>query len=629
MRHTLRFTGPLALLLTACSMPAPARDEGVGALAGRDGSTLDTSPSLDASDATTSPDAAGACIVTITSPAQDTTYARGSLTVQATAQGCAVQELALRIDGQILANLPPPYQYSWDTSLTAEGSHRLVAEAVVAGVTFQSAPRTVVIDRTAPVLVHRMPAPSDGNTSVRDSIVAVFSEPIAPATITATTVSFAGASAGALPAALHLSTDGITLTAALDAAPTTPETVTATLTSGLTDLAGNAFVPDTAGPWSWVYPEWVSLGGEVRRFPTRSTASTPTLALDADDTPRVALLERDDLNAMAVVVERWDGSAWQPDGPVRVRLATSDTQTPVFARTSSGESVLTWTADDGNAPAVFTTRTAAGGADENLDPALSHVAFSTPAAAPSLRVTPAGDPIVAWHESVASARGVYVAAWTGTAWSEFGAGPDVRGGATPSGFPSLALTRSGAPVVAFSEVDASTSAGDIFVSRWNGTAWVVAGGALSIAGGDTWAASPSLALTRTDAPVVAWVEPLAAGADNSVAVRRVDGSSWTSLGRPFSADTAARTPAHNPVLVLDATDAPLVAFCEGPRVYVFRYEGNTWRPLSAGLNEPSMNPAQVNHVSLVLDSRGTPMVAWEQMQMATGRPSVFVRRYNR
>ncbi|GMU09340.1 Ig-like domain-containing protein [Corallococcus caeni] len=81
-------------------------------------------------------------------------------------------------------------------------------------------------------------------------------------------------------------------------------------------------------------------------------------------------------------------------------------------------------------------------------------------------------PVIAWTESDGMARNVYVARWTGTTWSIMGGALNGLGAAgTDAGHPTLAIDKSNQPIVAWHEASGESQIISIFSRRWTGTFW--------------------------------------------------------------------------------------------------------------------------------------------------------------
>jgi len=139
------------------------------------------------------------------------------------------------------------------------------------------------------------------------------------------------------------------------------------------------------------------------------------------------------------------------------------------------------------------------------------------------------NPVVAW----VGAGAVHVSRWNGTAWTQ--AAPDIMNAREPS----LAMDGD-TPVVAYVE----------------GTTVKVGGTALNVRGRSA-ARSPKLAAGNGQL-FIAWEEDDDVASSIHVA-QRVNGT-WTRLGRPLDVDLSRR--ARAPVLTVDSTGAPIVAWAE-------------------------------------------------------------------
>jgi hypothetical protein len=149
---------------------------------------------------------------------------------------------------------------------------------------------------------------------------------------------------------------------------------------------------------------------------------------------------------------------------------------------------------------------------------------------PSLVVASDGRPCVAWSDYVE----VYVRCWDGSAWAEVGAGSATGGGISDSGgwssAPSLAVAPGGPPIVAWE--DGYSGSREIYVRRWDGNNWVEVGagsapsGGISDSSGDS--EFPSLAIAADGTPYVAWQDNTSG--ERQIYVRRWDGSAWAEVG---------------------------------------------------------------------------------------------------
>ena len=151
---------------------------------------------------------------------------------------------------------------------------------------------------------------------------------------------------------------------------------------------------------------------------------------------------------------------------------------------------------------------------------------------PSLAIGPDGTPVVAWTDTTSGNSEIYLRRWNDTAWVELGGsatGGGISNTGIESGFPSLAIGHDGAAIVAWFERGVKYI--DIYLRRWNGAAWVelggsATGGGISDNSGDSSRAS--LAIGPDGAPVVAWHDD--SFGDDEIYLRRWDGAAWVELG---------------------------------------------------------------------------------------------------
>ncbi|MBM4046986.1 MAG: hypothetical protein FJ279_17930, partial [Planctomycetes bacterium] len=261
---------------------------------------------------------------------------------------------------------------------------------------------------------------------------------------------------------------------------------------------------------------------------------------------------------------------------------------------------------------------------------------------PSVAVGADGNPIVAWVDGWEPSVGVaawavHVRRWDGAAWSEMGAGSATGGGVSGTSargtglYPSLAIGRDGNPVVAWH--DDSSGDTEIYVRRWNGTAWVEMGANSASAGGISnnsgQSSSPSLAVGPDGRPLVAWED--GTGGDLEIYVRRWDGSAWATMSaRSASGGGISNNTSHSmgPSVAFGHDGNPIVAWSDVGEILVRRWNGTAWAEMGTGSASQtgiSKNDGWSTGPATVVGLDGTPIVAWSD---ATGGDSeVYVRRY--
>lgn len=441
-------------------------------------------------------------------------YTNGVLTFQIDVHGGRPETVELRRDGALLTTLSYPYLWAWETSLVAEGQYGIVAVATLAGEVAESAPVSVTVDRTAPVIVDRSPALDAKDVDAYGEVTIVLDEAIDEDTVDLAQIVFAS---GSPVTGASLSADKKTLTmpAFADFNPT-PNIATVDL-SDVRDLAGN---PVDAGNWNYEVPAFLSLGAADRE-PT-ADAFEPAIAVDDEGHPVVAFLEGGDL-----FVSRWNGSTWVELGGALDTNAAHDVATPAIAVDAAGTPFVAWIEWDGAAPgsqrALFAARWN-GTAWESLGGALNET--SGDAADPVLVVDAAGAPMLAWNESGA----VRTARRPAGAWLSGGSG--LPASSTASG--SFLSVDNGTTRLALRD-----GAGAVRAYSWSGN-WSAIGEPVSTAG----RADVSISWDANSyQPVVAFAEEISSGVFG-LRVRQFDGGNgWYDLTfAPPTSSSAARDP---------------------------------------------------------------------------------------
>jgi hypothetical protein len=224
---------------------------------------------------------------------------------------------------------------------------------------------------------------------------------------------------------------------------------------------------------------------------------------------------------------------------------------------------------------------------------------------PQLAASDAG-PYVTWHEPNAITNRVYVKQWTGTAWALVGSS-FVSDADREASFPRVAVNpTTGAPYAVWQEQSA-TAGTQIQVKRWTGGAWVQdAPGSLNVDASRP-ASAPAIAFSGTT-PYVAWQETT--GTASQIFVRRWNGSAWTQLGGSLDRDPTQR--AEAPAIAI-AGATPYVTWQEtsnvGQHVHVSHWDGSVWVADGASLNLDAAGNATAPSIAL----QGTVLYAsWRE-----------------
>jgi hypothetical protein len=525
---------------------------------------------------------------------QGSVTARDAVSVQVTVAGGSADRMELLRDGQLLANLGLPYQFTWNLSGVAEGSYKLTARAWRGEESFTSDELSVTVDKTGPALVSRVPASGATDVQALAPIVLGFSEPLLPESISPQgfTLNVGGEAQQVTP---ELSADGRTLTLTPRGNLWRARDVQLRFTQPPTDLAGNA-VQGVATALPWMLASWQKLP-QVTSTPRDFTG----VQFDSSGAPVAVYLQH--VNGQSsIVLARWSGQAW------------ATVWQPIPIRNE------------------FTRRIA-------------------------LAFDPQGNPWVAWLGADSPRDEVYVQRWTGSAWQSAGASPEQAGieslGSTVSlGFdargiaylaadfngssrvkrwtgtewedlPSLGVFNtsaiamvvgSGGPIVAVSGTPSDQIVYSTYVRRWAGTAWEAVGPPFSGGRSDRPNGLTMLALDGTGRPTVAYVGFELDGEGTHLFVHRLNdsGTAWPQVGTSRVIANHNLTFSTWPSMVLDRSGVPLVAFPYfelvngGPGLDtaypVERWGGSAWTPVTGPFPEDLWQPAQLG-----VSARDTPV----------------------
>ena len=242
----------------------------------------------------------------------------------------------------------------------------------------------------------------------------------------------------------------------------------------------------------------------------------------------------------------------------------------------------------------------------------------------AVAVTADGNPVVAWTV----AGDIFASRWTGATWEELGTG--VSSSAAGSEEPSLAIDGLGRVLIAWTE--GNDIAKDIYLRRWDGSAWLeidssASGAGVSQIGGTSM--QPQLAVTPSDEPVVAWLENTGA-TGWEIYARRFDGVDWREYADSSQADGLSKssTTAWNPSLAVRDNGYPCVAWSDseiGVDMRMRCWNGTAWLALGSSADAGGISPttSQAFNSSLAVDSLGRVWVSWRGN--AEGRWEAYLR----
>ncbi len=546
-------------------------------------------------------------------------------------------------------NSPYPFTTTWDIKAETDGSYALRAKATYTGggfnsdtLTTTSDPRKIALDRQAPTITERTPAPDAKNVSVRTPIKVTFSKSVLASSLTDASVKLSSNGTG-VARTLTLSADSKTLTITPGSVPSAPAKIEVALSDGIADALGNKL--SSAGMWSWDVPAFVPIGDPLAGIPASPKATQPSIALDTNGNPVVAFTDSLDITNPRVFVSLWDGSRWQALGGALSGTPddTRGTTAPSLVIDASGRPVVAWAQSESATEAAyraFVWRWSRTTWKDLGNPTVSPAKNSNYLVRPNMAINAEGDPIIASiitkgqpdslglldaYQSV-NAFSATLNNWIDLSDSLMGYN-DFKFASTSS---NTIFSISSSTPIHFSDAVLPET---IFVNQLIGRIWSTVG---SFPKG-LQTSSSSIAINSKGIPIVVWCSNLSPS-DKSINLQASswNGSTWQNFGDAFSG-RPGKTQGTNPVLAIDANDNPVVAWLEpqqivvdGKKIYeVFltRWNGSGWQ---APIGPISANPGttSASSLQLVLDSSGTPILAWSE-EDGSGGSRIYVYRLNR
>jgi hypothetical protein len=533
-----------------------------------------------------------------------TTYTNGAVDVSVEVTNGTPEMVELFAGDELIATLPSPYTFRWDTTKGPEGTYTLTAKARRGPQSFTSEAREVVIDRTPPQVISRTPAPGEQYVSVRQPIQAVFSEVVKRNSVTSSSVRLISGG-GVVSATLLLSEDGKTLTVMPETPVETGGTLMLDITGQLTDLAGNV-AHEPIGVWSWMVPVLVPIGPTFSAHPEMRDAGSGVVKLNATGNPVVAWSEFDGLT-YNIYVWRWSGNSWDPiGGGLSANPGITSAFWPSLQLDAQGNPIVAWVerSDTGQKVHVWQWT---GSYWRSLGLPLTAFPSSvlTHAVSPTLLVDSALRPIIAWTEIHESTSSIFIRKWNGSSWEQVSDpfSPEYWFGS------SVVLDGDDNPIVGVTQYEDSTlRRSSAHVYKWNGNAWISLGGALKSDPTISATEKPILYRDSEHGVFTAWQEP------GRICIRKWADGSWRPIGSVsdfapgmtiFKLSMA--TKAGRPVLAAVGRDAAGIS-----NAYVWKWAGAAWEPVGGALSaNPGDTSARVD-ISLQLDAEACPVISWSE-----------------
>ena len=478
---------------------------------------------------------------------------------------------------------------------------------------------TTSTDTTAPTVSST--SPLDGATGVArtGSVTATFDEDIFATTIDDN--SFTLTSTGTVRS--NVSFDGASNVATLTPTSTLAmlTTYTATLTTAITDLSGNALAANHAWSFTTADGTW----GTAALIETDNSGSTsyPEVAVDASGNA-VAVWQQSDGTRNNIWANRYDAGTDSWGSAALIETDNSGSASyPEVAVDASGNAVAVWQQSDGARDNIWVNRYDAG-TDSWDTAALIETDNSGPAYEPQVAVDASGNAVAVWQQSDGTRFNIQA--------NRYDAGTDSWGTAAlietdnsgSAGPAQVAVGASGNAVAVWRQYDGSVF--NVWVNRYD-------------AGTDSWGTA---VLIETDNTGNAYDPQVAVDASgNAVAVwRQQDGgviniqanrydAGTDSWGTAVLIETDNTGSTYDPQVAVDASGNAVAVWTQsdGTRANIWanRYDAGTDSWGTAALIEAD-NSGNAIFPQVAVDASGNAVAVWQQFDGA--RFNIQANRYN-
>jgi hypothetical protein len=260
---------------------------------------------------------------------------------------------------------------------------------------------------------------------------------------------------------------------------------------------------------------------------------------------------------------------------------------------------------------------------------------------PAMALDNSGKPIVAWLDDQAGNWNIYVKKYTGTEWAPMAVGQLNVSLSNQAGNPAIAVTSAGIPIVAWT--DLSTGNREIYVKMWNETSqrWEPMGvpDTLNVSNTTNSASfTPSIAIGSDDLPVVAWSESPGGAEDSEIYVKKWDGSAWVEISDGSATEGGVSDNvggSWRPSLVIGPDGMTAIAWEDNSsghyEIYFRQFIDSFWREMPGGSATQggiSRSNGDSYWPSLAIGAGGYPVVAWEDNSLGESISQVYVRGFD-
>ena len=450
-------------------------------------------------------------------------------------------------------------------------------------------------DTSTPYIINTTPQNSAINVLRNNSLTANFSEDIFAITVDSASFTLSESSASNTPSSVQFNgaSNVATLTPNRPLAPLT--NYTATLSSAITDLSGNA-LPHS---YSWSFTTIDATWRTPALIETDNTgnADNPQIAFDRNDNA-ITVWQQNDGIRNNIWANQFNGTTW--DGAILIETDnTGSAFNPQIAISNNGNAIAVWYQNDGTRNNIWANQfngTTWNGAilieTDNTGSAFN----------PQIAISNNGNAIAVWYQHDGIRNNIWINQFDGTNW---GAAMPIEGDDTGgTSNPQIAFDNNGNAFAVWQQSDGTRN--NIWANRFNGTTW---DGATLIEADDTGNASnPQIAFDNNGNAIAVWQQ--FDGTRNNIWANQFNGTTW---GGATLIETDNAGGVHKAQIAIDNNGNAIAVWYQDTgsqyNILASQFDGTTWG--TATLLETDNNGAAINP-QIAFDSNNNAIAIWYQ-----------------
>ncbi len=464
-------------------------------------------------------------------------------------------------------------------------------------------------DTTAPSVSSTLPANAATVVARNSNITASFDEDMFASTVDVNSFTLTNSAAGNIDG--NVGFDGVSNIATF--APSGElallASYTATLTTAITDLSGNALVADYS--WSFTTADGTWGTPSLIESDNAGNASMQQLAFDNNGNA-IAIWSQNDGTRWNVWTNRFDGSSWATSELLEVDNV-GDAVDPQIAFDNSGNAIAVWAQDDGLRRNIWANHFdgSSWGTPEMIE-----TDDTGPADLPQIAFDDNGNAIAVWMQMDSARWSIWANRFDGASWGGAALVETIDTGEARD--PQIAFDKNGKAIVVWAQNDGTRS--NIRASLFSSGSW---GGSTLIESDDAGdAEEPQIAFDNAGNALAIWQQ--FDGVRYNVWTNRFDGSSWGTASLIENDDSGFAGGAQ---IAIDGNGNAIAVWSQhdGTRLNAWanHYDGSGWT--GAVLIEAD-DSADASNTQITFDSNGNALAIWYQ---DTGiRSDVWVNRFD-